>query len=41
MSESHPFHTGKARTLDSEGRIARFERRYAAADPRSGPDRTS
>ncbi|HET6855776.1 MAG TPA: type B 50S ribosomal protein L31 [Streptomyces sp.] len=27
-SESHPFYTGKARTLDSEGRVAQFERRY-------------
>ncbi|MER8234254.1 type B 50S ribosomal protein L31 [Streptomyces sp. NPDC101490] len=27
-SESHPFYTGKARTVDSEGRIAKFERRY-------------
>ncbi|WLW56848.1 type B 50S ribosomal protein L31 [Streptomyces sp. YU58] len=27
-SESHPFYTGKARTVDSEGRVARFERRY-------------
>ncbi|WP_028800289.1 type B 50S ribosomal protein L31 [Streptomyces sp. 142MFCol3.1] len=29
-SESHPFYTGKARTVDSEGRIAQFERRYGA-----------
>ncbi|MEV5277989.1 MULTISPECIES: type B 50S ribosomal protein L31 [unclassified Streptomyces] len=27
-AESHPFYTGKARTVDPEGRIARFERRY-------------
>ncbi|MER7914088.1 type B 50S ribosomal protein L31 [Streptomyces sp. NPDC003444] len=27
-SESHPFYTGKARTVDTEGRIARFERRF-------------
>nr|AXL05946.1 type B 50S ribosomal protein L31 [uncultured bacterium] len=27
-SESHPFHTGTARTVDSEGRLARFARRY-------------
>ncbi|MFI6051956.1 type B 50S ribosomal protein L31 [Streptomyces violascens] len=27
-AESHPFYTGKARTVDTEGRIARFERRY-------------
>ncbi len=28
-SKSHPFWTGKARTLDSEGRIDRFKRRDA------------
>ena len=28
-SHSHPFWTGKARTLDAEGRIDRFKRRYA------------
>ncbi len=28
-SASHPFWTGQARTLDSEGRIDRFKRRYA------------
>ncbi|MFF5789040.1 type B 50S ribosomal protein L31 [Streptomyces sp. NPDC012693] len=27
-SESHPFYTGRARTVDSEGRIAAFERRF-------------
>ncbi|MGW5046331.1 type B 50S ribosomal protein L31 [Streptomyces griseoluteus] len=32
-SESHPFYTGKARTLDSEGRIDRFERRYGGKRP--------
>ncbi|MFG3122529.1 type B 50S ribosomal protein L31 [Streptomyces sp. NPDC048201] len=32
-SESHPFYTGKARTLDSEGRIDRFERRYGGKPP--------
>ncbi|MFF0200255.1 type B 50S ribosomal protein L31 [Streptomyces sp. NPDC005017] len=31
-SESHPFYTGKARTVDSEGRIARFERRYGEGE---------
>lgn len=29
-SESHPFYTGKARTVDSEGRIAQFERRFGS-----------
>ncbi|WP_330456307.1 type B 50S ribosomal protein L31 [Streptomyces sp. NBC_00820] len=32
-SESHPFYTGKARTVDTEGRVARFERRYGGAEP--------
>ncbi|MFF4486398.1 type B 50S ribosomal protein L31 [Streptomyces sp. NPDC001544] len=31
-SESHPFYTGTARTVDAEGRIARFARRYGEAD---------
>ncbi|TPV93828.1 MAG: type B 50S ribosomal protein L31 [Myxococcales bacterium FL481] len=31
-SHSHPFWTGKARTLDAEGRIDRFKRRYARQD---------
>ncbi|WP_413756024.1 type B 50S ribosomal protein L31 [Streptomyces sp. MMBL 11-3] len=27
-SKSHPFYTGTARTVDTEGRVARFEKRY-------------
>ena len=27
-SESHPFFTGKARVVDTEGQVAKFERRY-------------
>lgn len=27
-SDSHPFWTGKTRTLDTEGRVEAFERRY-------------
>ncbi|WP_244932421.1 type B 50S ribosomal protein L31 [Nocardioides sp. W7] len=27
-SSSHPFWTGRTRTLDNEGRVERFERRY-------------
>ncbi len=27
-SDSHPFWTGTARTLDSEGRLEAFQRRY-------------
>ncbi len=30
-SDSHPFWTGTARTLDSEGRVEKFQRRYGAA----------
>lgn len=29
-SDSHPFWTGTTRTLDSEGRVERFQRRYGA-----------
>lgn len=28
-SECHPFYTGKARNLDSEGRVDRFNKKYA------------
>lgn len=27
-SDSHPYWTGTARTLDSEGRVEKFQRRY-------------
>ena len=27
-SECHPFYTGKAKLLDTEGRIERFNRKY-------------
>ncbi|MCX4552757.1 type B 50S ribosomal protein L31 [Streptomyces sp. NBC_01387] len=30
-SESHPFYTGRARVLDTAGRVERFERRYGGA----------
>lgn len=29
-AECHPFYTGKQKILDTGGRVARFERRYAA-----------
>jgi large subunit ribosomal protein L31 len=29
-SDSHPFWTGQARVIDSEGRVQAFERRYGA-----------
>jgi large subunit ribosomal protein L31 len=35
-SESHPFYTGEARTVDSEGRVARFERRFGGGEQASG-----
>ena len=28
-SKCHPFYTGKQKILDTGGRVARFERRYA------------
>lgn len=28
-SASHPFYTGRGRTLDTTGRVERFNRRYA------------
>ncbi|MFF1691100.1 MULTISPECIES: type B 50S ribosomal protein L31 [unclassified Streptomyces] len=31
-SESHPFYTGKARVLDAEGQVAKFEKRYGEQD---------
>jgi len=30
-SDSHPFWTGTARTLDAEGRVQKFQRRYGNA----------
>jgi len=34
-SHSHPFWTGQARTVDAEGRIDRFKRRYAGRTKKS------
>jgi large subunit ribosomal protein L31 len=31
-SSCHPFYTGKQKILDTGGRVARFERRYAKKD---------
>jgi len=38
-SQCHPFYTGKQKILDTGGRVARFEARYAkkAADKKSEP----
>ena len=33
-SACHPFYTGKQKILDTGGRVARFEKRYAARRPR-------
>ncbi len=30
-SQCHPFYTGKQKILDTGGRVARFEKRYAAS----------
>ena len=32
-SNCHPFYTGKQKILDTGGRVARFEKRYAARQP--------
>ena len=32
-SNCHPFYTGKQKILDTGGRVARFEKRYAAKQP--------
>jgi large subunit ribosomal protein L31 len=29
-SDSHPFWTGRSRTMDSEGRVEKFHRRYGS-----------
>lgn len=36
-SASHPFWTGTSRTLDNEGRVERFNRRYASQPSVAGP----
>ncbi|MFX4292743.1 type B 50S ribosomal protein L31 [Streptomyces bohaiensis] len=33
-SASHPFYTGNARVMDTEGRVERFERRYGRSGGR-------
>ncbi|MEO5710022.1 MAG: 50S ribosomal protein L31 [Nocardioidaceae bacterium] len=32
-SQCHPFYTGKQKILDTGGRVARFEKRYAQKAP--------
>ena len=38
-SDSHPFWTGTARTLDSEGRVEAFQRRYGKRTVSGNPPR--
>ena len=35
-SQCHPFYTGKQKILDTGVRVARFEKRYAAAQKSAG-----
>ncbi|WP_019546471.1 type B 50S ribosomal protein L31 [Streptomyces sulphureus] len=30
-SESHPFYTGRARVVDTQGQVAKFQRRYGSS----------
>ncbi|MDZ4200454.1 MAG: 50S ribosomal protein L31 [Kiritimatiellia bacterium] len=34
-SRCHPFYTGQAKFMDTEGRVDRFRKRYAAAAPKA------
>ncbi|MFC9941610.1 type B 50S ribosomal protein L31 [Streptomyces pratensis] len=36
-AESHPFFTGKARVVDTEGQVAKFERRYGDEGGKDAP----
>jgi large subunit ribosomal protein L31 len=38
-SACHPFYTGKQKILDTGGRVARFEKRYAAKQPAKKPNK--
>ena len=38
-SECHPFYTGKQKILDTGGRVARFEARYAKASQKKDADK--
>jgi large subunit ribosomal protein L31 len=40
-SQCHPFYTGKQKILDTGGRVARFEKRYAAAAQNKSAHTTS
>jgi large subunit ribosomal protein L31 len=36
-SKCHPFFTGEERFLDTEGRVERFQRKYAGVTPAPQP----
>jgi large subunit ribosomal protein L31 len=38
-SQCHPFYTGKQKILDTGGRVARFEKRYAQASQNKAQDK--
>ena len=40
-SACHPYYTGKQKTLDTEGRVDRFKRKYARGAPASAPVETA
>jgi large subunit ribosomal protein L31 len=40
-SQCHPFYTGKQKILDTGGRVARFEARYAKKAAEAKPAETS
>ena len=35
-AKCHPFFTGTAKLIDSEGRVERFQRRWAKSAPKAG-----
>ena len=40
-SQCHPFYTGKQKILDTGGRVARFEARYARKADKAAPAETA
>ena len=40
-SQCHPFYTGKQKILDTGGRVARFEARYAKKADKAAPAETA
>ena len=39
-SESHPYYTGDAKILDTEGRVEAYYRKYGFANPSAEPSNT-